>query len=270
VPVHRPRVRGQGGDVKIGSYDELFRRDEERQKRIWEAITRGLSTRGYGSAVRESEKAFAIEKSAVSEQFVAMSAPEGERTSQKGICRNCACVFCCGMVWRSSSNSWRRRWAAMKRGAKRSSGFIKAPVKNQTACDGLFSNLAARGLDFRQLHLNIIDGSKTLRAGVRKQCGERSPILRCQLTLHRLKVLWSFGRRYAAPNVIESAFSIVRVVCRNVKRWRAGSQIECWSFWAHRRREAVPSQRWIPRIARSSHCTRSRSQAGQDDRSCRL
>src|SRR6516162_2932924 len=73
VPVDRPRVRGPEGDVKIGSY-ELFRRDEEQQKRIWEAITRGLTTRGYGPTVRESEKAFAIEKSAVSEKFIAMSA----------------------------------------------------------------------------------------------------------------------------------------------------------------------------------------------------
>jgi hypothetical protein len=39
VPVHRPRARGEEGDVKIGSY-ELFRRDEEQQKRVWEAITR--------------------------------------------------------------------------------------------------------------------------------------------------------------------------------------------------------------------------------------
>ena len=51
VPVHRPRARGQEGDVKIGSY-ELFRRDEEQQKRIWDAITRGLTTRGYGPTVR--------------------------------------------------------------------------------------------------------------------------------------------------------------------------------------------------------------------------
>ena len=33
MPVQRPRVRGEEGDVKIGSY-ELFRRDEEQQKRI--------------------------------------------------------------------------------------------------------------------------------------------------------------------------------------------------------------------------------------------
>ena len=36
-------------------------------------------------------------------------------------------------------------------------------------------------------------------------------------------------RRYgASTNVIESAFSIVETVCRNVKRWRPGDQIERW------------------------------------------
>jgi len=31
-----------------------------------------------------------------------------------------------------------------------------------------------------------------------------------------------------STNVIESAFSIVETVCRNVKCWRDGDQIECW------------------------------------------
>jgi len=47
VPVQRPRVRSDAGEVKIGSY-ELFRREEDQQRRIWEAITRGLTMRGYG------------------------------------------------------------------------------------------------------------------------------------------------------------------------------------------------------------------------------
>jgi putative transposase len=37
--------------------------------------------------------------------------------------------------------------------------------------------------------------------------------------------LWKTLR---STNVIEAAFSIVRVVCRNVTRWRPGNQIERW------------------------------------------
>ena len=42
------------------------------------------------------------------------------------------------------------------------------------------------------------------------------------LTVHRLRVPAKLRRTLASTNVIESAFSIVETVCRNVKRWRAG------------------------------------------------
>ena len=48
------------------------------------------------------------------------------------------------------------------------------------------------------------------------------------LTVHRLRVPDQLRRTLSSTNVIESAFSIVETVCRNVKRWRAGDQIERW------------------------------------------
>jgi transposase-like protein len=48
------------------------------------------------------------------------------------------------------------------------------------------------------------------------------------LTVHKLRVPDQLRRTLACTNVIESAFSIVETVCRNVKRWRAGDQIERW------------------------------------------
>ena len=48
------------------------------------------------------------------------------------------------------------------------------------------------------------------------------------LTVHRLRVPPKLRRSLASTNVIESAFSIVETVCRNVKRWRQGDQIERW------------------------------------------
>jgi putative transposase len=290
VPVHRPRVRGQQGDVKIGSY-ELFRRDEEQQKRIWEALTRGLTTRGYGPTVRESEQAFAIEKSAVSEKFVMMSA----RKVNDLLKRDLAKLRLCALLLDGVEVKRQHLVTALgidETGRKTILGFHQGASENQAACDGLFSDLAGRGLDFRQLHLNIIDGSKALRAAVRKYCGESSPVLRCQLhkrrnivghfadqeqpgwdrrlanaydlrsyreakaallrlhaelnhinpsaarsleegmeetlTLHRLKVPPELWKTLRSTNVIESGFSIVRCVCRNVKRWRPGNQIERW------------------------------------------
>ena len=48
------------------------------------------------------------------------------------------------------------------------------------------------------------------------------------LTVHRLRLPPKLRRTLASTNVIESAFSIVETVCRNVKRWREGDQIERW------------------------------------------
>jgi transposase-like protein len=290
VPVRRPRARSEQGEIKVGSY-ELFRREEEQQRRIWEAITRGLSMRGYGPAVRESEESFAIEKSAVSEKFVAMSAKKVDVLFQ----RNLSKLRLCALVLDGVEVKQQHLVTALgidKTGRKTILGFHQGASENQAACDGLFSDLAGRGLDFRQVHLNIIDGSKALRTGIRKCCGADSPILRCQLhkrrnivghfaaeeqsgwdrrlanaydlrcyreakaallhihdelnhvnpsaarsleegleetlTLHRLKVPVELWKTLRSTNVIESAFSIVRVVCRNVKRWRPGNQVERW------------------------------------------
>jgi len=48
------------------------------------------------------------------------------------------------------------------------------------------------------------------------------------LTVHRLHVPTQLRKTLASTNVIESAFSIVETVCRNVKRWHGGDQRERW------------------------------------------
>jgi putative transposase len=48
------------------------------------------------------------------------------------------------------------------------------------------------------------------------------------LTVHRLHLPMQLRRTMASTNVIESAFSIVEQVCRNVKRWHGGDQRERW------------------------------------------
>jgi transposase-like protein len=48
------------------------------------------------------------------------------------------------------------------------------------------------------------------------------------LTVHRLRVPDQLRRTLSCTNVIESAFSIVETVCRNVKRWGPGDQIQRW------------------------------------------
>jgi transposase-like protein len=48
------------------------------------------------------------------------------------------------------------------------------------------------------------------------------------LTVHRLHLPMQLRKTLASTNVIESAFSIVERVCKNVKRWHDGDQRERW------------------------------------------
>jgi putative transposase len=48
------------------------------------------------------------------------------------------------------------------------------------------------------------------------------------LTVHRLHVPIQLRKTLASTNVIESAFSIVEQVCKNVKRWHGGDQRQRW------------------------------------------
>jgi putative transposase len=78
---------------------------------------------------------------------------------------------------------------------------------------------AKRALD--QLHRELMELNPSAARSLEEGMDET-------LTVHKLRVPEQLRRTLASTNVIESAFSIVETVCRNVKRWRAGDQIERW------------------------------------------
>ena len=71
------------------------------------------------------------------------------------------------------------------------------------------------------LHRKLID----LNPSAARSLGEG---MEETLTVHRLHVPMQLRKTLASTNVIESAFSIVETVCRNVKRWHGGDQRERW------------------------------------------
>jgi len=291
VPLRRTRLRDQHNrEQRLGSY-ELFQRSAPLEGRVWDTLLRGLSTRNYGAVVKEFQHAYGIEKSAVSEHFIEASREKLRELLERplGQLRLCA-VLLDGTPFRD-----RQMIVALGigwDGRKTVLGLREGATENATVVSELLSDLAGRGLDFRVPRLYVLDGSKALRAAVRRHAGEAAFIQRCQvhkrrnvldhlpeehrqgvkrqlqnayamaeyaeakraleklhrelmdlnpsaarsleegleetLTVHRLRVPEQLRRSLASTNVIESAFSIVETVCRNVKRWRPGDQIERW------------------------------------------
>jgi transposase-like protein len=72
-----------------------------------------------------------------------------------------------------------------------------------------------------QLHRELMDLNPSAARSLREGMEET-------LTVHRLHVPMQLRKTLASTNVIESAFSIVERVCRNVKRWHGGDQRERW------------------------------------------
>jgi transposase-like protein len=95
-----------------------------------------------------------------------------------------------------------------------------AVAKKLNAAYGLEDYAAAKQA-LNMLHRELMD----LNPSAARSLGEG---MEETLTVHRLRLPMQLRRTLASTNVIESAFSIVEQVCRNVKRWHGGDQRERW------------------------------------------
>jgi transposase-like protein len=81
------------------------------------------------------------------------------------------------------------------------------------------------------------------------------------LTVHRLHLPMQLRKTMASTNVIESAFSIVEQVCRNVKRWHDGDQRERWVgsglLVAEKQFRRVQGYKQIPMLIKELEATTS-------------
>ena len=72
------------------------------------------------------------------------------------------------------------------------------------------------------------------------------------LTVHRLQVPELLRQTLSSTNVIESTFSVVQTVCRNVKRWRRGDHRQRWLasglLLAERKFKRVRGYRQMPQL----------------------
>ena len=97
----------------------------------------------------------------------------------------------------------------------------KPPVARRLNAAYALEDYAAAKMALTQLHRELMD----LNPSAARSLGEG---LEETLTVHRLRVPPQLRKTLACTNIIESAFSIVERVCRNVKRWHDGDQRERW------------------------------------------
>src|SRR5215468_2397672 len=117
---------------------------------------------------------------------------------------------------------------------------------------------AAAKQALNQLHRDLMD----LNPSAARSLGEG---MEETLTVHRLHVPLQLRKTLASTNVIESAFSIVERVCRNVKRWHDGDQRERWVgsglLVAERQFRRVQGYKQIPSLIKELEARSSSKQA---------
>jgi hypothetical protein len=68
--------------------------------------------------------------------------------------------------------------------------------------------------------------------------------------MQRLRLHYALQRTLSSTNLIESAFSAVETICRNVKRWQGGDQYLRWVasglLWAESRWNRMQGYRELP------------------------
>jgi putative transposase len=97
----------------------------------------------------------------------------------------------------------------------------KAVVAQRLNAAYALEDYAAARLALERLHRELMD----LNPSAARSLGEG---MEETLTVHKLRVPMQLRKTLASTNVIESAFSIVEQVCKNVKRWHGGDQRERW------------------------------------------
>ena len=92
VPLQRPRVRNvRQREMPLGSYEAL-RRASLMEDAVWHKIMHGLTTRRYSAIVRELKEAYGIEKSTVSEHFIAASRGRLEKLEMRPLGQHKFCA----------------------------------------------------------------------------------------------------------------------------------------------------------------------------------
>lgn len=184
VPVIKPRVRTQTGEVDLQSYAQ-FQSAPRRQASIYKKLVNGISTRKYEQAIDDFTQGYGISRSAVSRQMV-----EVTRGALQKLCERRIDELGPLAVLMIDGKQLHGECVIIAlgvdlQGKKHTLGLVQGTTENSVVVQQLLDDLIERGLDATRPMLIVLDGSRALRKAVRQTFGDRSPVQRCQIHKRR-------------------------------------------------------------------------------------
>ena len=199
VPIDRPRVRSRQHDreIPLGSYT-LFQKASLVEETVWHKIMYGLTMRSYKEVVQQFADAYGLEKTTISDQFVAAS----RRKLHEVMKRTLKDVPLAALLVDGTIFKGQHLIVAIgidRLGNKLVLGLRQGAVENATVVQDLFAELAERGVDFNQPRLYLLDGSRALRTAVIAYAGDAAFIQRCQV--HKIRNVTEYLSEAQRPAV---------------------------------------------------------------------
>ncbi len=178
VPIKVPRVRGARGELALRSYG-LLHEGGELDELLLKRVLYGISCRNYEAAAEVIPGAIGLSSSSISRSFVQASAAKLRTFQERDLSEgDYVAVFLDGKTFADETMVVALGITAT--GEKHFLGFVETDTENERVLTPFLRSLLDRGLDISQGLLVIVDGSKGLRAAVKKAFRRRSLVQRCQ------------------------------------------------------------------------------------------
>jgi transposase-like protein len=179
VPIRVPRVRGERGEMPLRSYATLHGSRGEVDEALLRRVLYGISCRNYEAAAEAIPGAIGLSSSTVSRAFVAASAAKLREFQERDLRgEDLVAVFVDGKTF--AETTMVVAMGVRATGEKRFLGFVETDTENEAVLTPFLRSLLERGLDIRRGLLVVVDGSKGLRAAVRKAFKSLALVQRCQ------------------------------------------------------------------------------------------
>jgi putative transposase len=186
VPVQRPRVRADGHEVPLPTFQALTELDPL-NRRVLEQMLVGVTTRQYARSLDPlptDVPSRGTSKSSVSRRFVARTTAQlqaWQTAPLEGL--DLVALLLDGV--HIGEHCLIVALGIAADGQKHALGLWEGATENATLCRSLLANLQGRGLRTDRSLLVILDGALALHKAVRTVFGEAALIQRCQV--HKLR-----------------------------------------------------------------------------------
>lgn len=186
VAVQRPRVRADGHEVPLTTFEALAAQDPL-NRRVLEQMLVGVTTRQYARSLEPlpvDVPSRGTSKSSVSRRFVARTTAQlqaWQTAALDGL--DLVALLLDGV--HIGEHCLIVALGIAADGQKHALGLWEGATENATVCRSLLANLQGRGLRTDRSLLVILDGALALHKAVRAVFGEAALIQRCQV--HKLR-----------------------------------------------------------------------------------